>query len=245
MKKYILLLLLMLCVGNSMNMVYAKESVKTEMIKQGSVELQLPDEQEFTVFYKKIGTMENGFFVLEEKYQESCVDLNKLQTAKELEIAAKKLTKYVTEYSSIKSDEKSQIQISSLEEGVYLFEIEGKKTVTPTLIFLPMWNEIEKEMDYNITVIPKFEEEVQSPDTGDKDFGKIFLGISTISLIIIVRLSCHRHFSVVKCYSSIQNIGGYYNGNDNDTENPRCTRRIRLSGCRSINRSKVRCSNGE
>lgn len=201
----------------------------------GNIEIQLPEGQEGAISYSKVGRMVNGVFVLEEAYQESRVDLNELKTADRMAQAAKSLMQYEKSGAVVMLEQDGTTLLSDLEEGVYLIHSFGEqeKEITPTLVFIPTWMESEKKMLYDVTVIPKFEEN-KAPDTGFHSREWIYLAFLGISFIIIVGLSCHNHFKCGKMSVNHLEMGGYTNGNDDDTENPRCPRRLGFSGCRSI-----------
>ncbi|MBQ8559214.1 MAG: hypothetical protein IJ439_04440 [Tyzzerella sp.] len=202
----------------------------------GNIEIQLSEHQKGKISYSKVGNMVDGLFVLEDEFEESQVNLNDLKTAEQLEKAAKSLIPYV-QSGIVVSIEEDKVLLCNLEEGVYLIYSfgENEKEMLPTLIFLPTWMEEEQKMQYDVTVIPKYGEKQNSPDTGWDSRESIYLGLFAISLIIIVGLSCHNRFKCGTIPFKHLEMGGYTNGNDNDTENPRCPRRLGFSGCRSIN----------
>lgn len=202
----------------------------------GNIEIQLTEkEQGERISCSKVGDMVNGMFVLEEAYEESGVDLNHLSTASQLEMAARTLQQYVRSGTIVTIDAEGKAVLPNLEEGVYLIRLmeQGKKEMLPTLVFLPTWE--EEAMQYDITVVPKCSVWGDAPKTGDNCEKGGYGGILLISFIIVVGLSCHNRFKCDRIHLSISKKGGYTNGNDNDTENPRCPRRIGLCGCRSIN----------
>ena len=202
----------------------------------GNIEVKVPEGQEGAISCSRVGSMINGTFVLEEAYRESGVDLNELKTAGQMEQAAKCLMKYEKSGAVFSFDKNGKTLISDLEEGVYLLHSFGKqeKEICPTLVFLPTWMESEKNMLYDVTVIPKFEEKQNVPKTGWDSRDVVYLGFLGISLIIIVGLSCHNRFKCGRIQFKHSEMGGYTNGNDNDAENPRCPRRFGIRGCRSV-----------
>ena len=107
----------------------------------------------------------------------------------------------------------------------------------------------EKQMLYDITIIPKYSvkekpipatqtldpvEEVVSPQTADTNHSIKYMNLGIISLIILVIMSCHNRFNCDTMTGKYSKNGGQSNGNDNDTENPRSTCRIRFSSPGSI-----------
>ena len=136
-------------------------------------------------------------------------------------------------------DENGNAKIENLEEGIYQIDIEETSdyVFTSALVSIPMWSEEEHRMLYDVTVIPKYirkievdkTENVEAPSTGDKTKNNTYLILGLISLIILVIMSCHNRFNCDTMTDKYSKNGGYSNGNDNDTKNPRRTRRIRIS----------------
>lgn len=225
MKKYIVLFILCLVSLCSMNAQAAT----------GSIEIQLQESSDDKILYSKVATMVDGLWKLEDNYQASNIDLNALENAEELEAAAKKLYIYIEDEKMISTEGKNKILLEDLEEGVYLIASAGNadKEMLPALVAVPGWT--GEEMTYNVTVIPKYGKKVQTPDTGWNSREGLYIGMFLISLIIIMGLSCHNRFKCGKIPLNYSEMGGYTNGNDNDTKNPRCPCRIRQRGSRSVN----------
>lgn len=154
----------------------------------GNMKVQLPKDVAEVVTCTKVGNMVNGIFVLEDGYGESQVNLNELKTARELEEAADILMKYERSGNIFPLDEEGNVLIQDLEEGVYLIHGYGetKKEISPTLVFLPTWMEKEKELQYNITVVPKYSE--LAPDTGHNSPEWLYGGLLTMSALILIRI---------------------------------------------------------
>ncbi len=95
-------------------------------------------------------------------------------------------------------DERNIGKITDLDEGTYqiqAFADEGYEFM-PSLISVPMWNEEEKEMQYDITVLPKYSVHTQAPATGDGISDGVYGMLGVFSLIIIAIISCHNR---LKC----------------------------------------------
>lgn len=154
----------------------------------GNMKVQLPKDVAEAVTCTKVGNMVNGIFVLEDGYEESQVNLNELKTARELEEAADILMKYERSGNIFPLDEEGNVLIQDLEEGVYLIHGYGEteKEISPTLVFLPTWMEKEKELQYNITVVPKYSE--LAPDTGHNSPEWLYGGLLTMSALILIRI---------------------------------------------------------
>ncbi len=157
--------------------------------KTGNMKIQLPENGAEAVSCAKVGNMVNGIFVLEDGYEESQVDLNGLKTARELEDAAELLMKYEKSGNVYQLDEEGTVLIQDMEEGVYLIHGFGKtsKDISPGLVFLPTWMEEEKELLYDITVVPKYRE--PAPDTGNDDLGGIYGMIVLASFLTVLFFS--------------------------------------------------------
>ena len=156
-------------------------------MKQGNVEIILPKEEVVTICFTQVGMMENGEFVLELPFEKSGINLNTLRTAQQLEAAAKKLEPYVTDGFLVETDLEGVAKIESLDEGVYLLnsmETESKEMILPTLLFLPTWDEIEGEMLYDVTVIPKYGE--SGPKTGDTASALGWILVLVLSVMIFL-----------------------------------------------------------
>lgn len=148
------------------------------------------------------------------------------------------------EKQSITVDENGSAKIEKLSEGIYEIEITetSEYTFMTAKVSIPTWSEEEHKMLYDITVIPKYVRketpvpvsETMSPLTSDSNHNQTYISTGIISLIILVIISCHNRFNCDTITGKYSKNGGHNNGNDNDTENPRCTRRIGLSSPGSI-----------
>lgn len=200
----------------------------------GNIEILLPDGNIDYVSYEKVADWVDESFVLKEGYQKSNLNLNDLQTADELEKAAEELEKYTENHTKLSFQGKESLRILNLEEGAYLFQFDDSKHINPILLFIPTAGEMSDQGVYDIVILPKYSENDFSPDTGWEDSLGVYMVLFVISLIIILRLSCHNRFMCGRMSFKYSEMGGYTYGNDNDTKNPRCPRRIGFSGRRSI-----------
>jgi len=175
-------------------------------MKSGNVEIVLPKKEQVLICCSRVGEMKNGEFVLIEDYNESNVDLNVLNTAEQLEKAAKRIEAYVKSGFLIESNEEGIARMYDLEEGVYLLnsienDTQGSQKILPTLLYLPSWDEAEEKMLYDITVIPKYG--IEPPETGDKvDFeGWCFLLLtSTVIIAMILGLKMKKSTKKEECF---------------------------------------------
>lgn len=151
----------------------------------------------------------------------------------------------------IEVDENGAVKIEELSEGNYKIQIPETEDYifAPIQVHVPCWSEEEKQMLYDITIIPKYSvkekpvpatrtpdpaEEPTVPNTGDFNHSTKYRNVGIISLIILVIMSCHNRFNCDTMTGKYSKNGGQNNGNDNDTENPRSARRIGLGSPGSI-----------
>ncbi len=133
----------------------------------------------------KVGNMQEGEFVLYDSYAKSKIDLHALKNASQMAEAARMLDAY-KKSGAVYSSEQGEVLISDLEEGVYLIcgFRELKEKMAPTLVFIPTWNEAEEEMLYDVTVVPKIQQKIQTGDSTTNHSGILFVG----SFLVIVAL---------------------------------------------------------
>ena len=235
-KKVITFFLVMVMIWMFSMTVLATES------KKGSIEIILTDGEKGTskenveFEYIKVADLINGEYYVLKQYEKAAIDFNNIKYSNQIDEAAQKLDKYVVEGKTVKTDSKGEAIMNDLEVGVYLLRVVDKanyEQVTPTLISIPTWNQEEDTMDYHITLIPKHGSD--KVVTGDGQFFREYIALFGISFIFLVGLSCHTHFKCGKIAGNYSEKGGHTHGNDNDTKDSRCTRRVRPRGGRSIN----------
>ena len=160
-----------------------EEEYKKELGKYGNIHIKAAD-------------WKDGSYELTEQFEASKVDLNQIETAEQLEEAAQKLKTFSGKRSAkVRADKNGEIEIKNLETGVYLFVAEKTKEydrITPFLIALPTWNAENREMSYEVEVIPKHipiveKQEAKPVETGDA-MQKTWYSIGLLSLGIVVIL---------------------------------------------------------
>ena len=156
-----------------------------------------------------------------------------------------------TETQKVCVDKTGKVKAEGLQEGNYVIEIPETDDYMflPIQVHVPCWSDEEKQMLYDINIIPKYSvkekpipvtpisdpaERATNPKTGDFSHGIKYMNVGIISLIILVIMSCHNRFDCDTMTGKYSKNGGQNNGNDNDTENPRSTRRIGISSSGSI-----------
>ncbi len=151
-------------IGNSQTLLDKEKLDKLEE-KTGSISLTLTDGKPGTskagISFScvKVADVIDGKYVLLEPYKLEGLDLNDLENAEELEIAASNIAKFVDEENlSAKTDENGKLVFDNLDIGVYLLEAVNTETydiIMPTLISIPTWDETKEVMAYNLDVAPK------------------------------------------------------------------------------------------
>lgn len=187
--RMVLLFLAVLCM-------VGKNGICAEAAETGKVHIFLDEEWQKTqrkgvVFsYTKVAEWSDGNFKMEEKFHDSKVSFNQIETAKQQEEAAEKLSAVSNEIDgSILTDENGEVVLENLGTGVYLFE---SKEITPFLVTIPMWDEERGGMMYEVKVFPKYIpilDEHENVETGDSDrraeyeIGILFaVGVAILSL---------------------------------------------------------------
>lgn len=132
--------------------------------KKGNLKISLPDigekvdrsGVEFSL--SKVADIVNGEFVMLESYEDSGIDLNDLENANDLEIAANVLKKVAVTEQTLVTNAFGVCKAKDLDIGVYLVyasNIAGYDDITPFLVSVPVWDEAEKVMSFDVEVIPK------------------------------------------------------------------------------------------
>lgn len=160
--------------------------------KLGSIEIRLPDTKKnlpkdgVKFAFTKVADVVDGSYVMNIK--DTGVDLNNIKNANELELAANKLSKLVGPDEVKVTNELGICSLKNLEVGVYLVyaqDINKYENITPFLVAIPTWNTEEKDMLYDINVIPKHsplpeKDKNTAPDTSTGNnsilYGAISLG---------------------------------------------------------------------
>lgn len=107
----------------------------------------------------EVADIEKGEYVLKAPFDESELNINKLQYARDLEAAAKALKDYVEEpEQTVKTNEEGKASFENLEVGVYLLyaiDVAEYDVIAPFLVSIPSWSETDKIMLYDVDVQPK------------------------------------------------------------------------------------------
>lgn len=132
--------------------------------EKGSIEIQLtnggPNTHKENVCFQwsQVANVVDGKYELLSEYKHTNVNLNELKYANDLEKASKTLAKVEKIDGEVTTDKNGIAAIQNLPIGVYLLTVSDKAqydNITPLLIAIPTFDEIEGKMVYNVTVQPK------------------------------------------------------------------------------------------
>lgn len=183
----------------SVQTVSAQEDIagRDNMIGQGSIQIILSDEgtgikKEGIEFQcVKVADIVEGEYIF---YEEISCNIksgtNEMMTAKEQEQMASALAEKTYDSDIKQTDSKGEILFDDLGVGLYLLKAKDSKaygTISPSLVAVPTWNEIEKEMEYDVKVIPKYTKEIsQSVKTGDSENVAGYAAVAWIALLCML-----------------------------------------------------------
>ena len=106
----------------------------------------------------KVADVKNGEYTTIDAYAEAGVDFNEIKKANEMETAARSLRKIVEPENTIMTNDNGVAEVKDLSVGVYLvyvIDVAGYENITPFLIAIPTFDNIDKIMIYDVTVLPK------------------------------------------------------------------------------------------
>lgn len=100
------------------------------------------------------------------------------------------------EKKKVKVEQDGIATIKNLSEGTYEITIPETENYEfqNMKIQLPMWDEEEHKMKYDITAYPKYNIKENTPETGDSNKLVPYVGFAIISFIFVCIMSCHNHF---------------------------------------------------
>ena len=160
---------------------------------KGSISIELEDAEKakdksnVKLSVNKVADVIDGEYKLTGDYSSSDLDLNVITKANDLESATNKLAKLSKVNENIlTTDESGKGKIENLEVGVYLVnavDIANYENITPFLISIPTWSEVDNNMIYDVNAIPKHSPipEVKIPGVPDTSYNNktnIYLGLA-------------------------------------------------------------------
>lgn len=147
-KKIVLFILMMMaCV-----MPISANSISVEL--QDSVDELSKENVEFNVV--QIAKLEDGFYVLNEEFQDLDVDFNRELLAEEVEAICTKLSGYSMVGQTLVTDEEGKAVLEDVEEGLYFIEpihIHEYERMSPMLVSVPEWE--QDTINYDVVLYPK------------------------------------------------------------------------------------------
>ena len=172
---------------------------------KGSISIKLADTKnnlpkndvEFNVV--KVACVEDGLYVLDSKYDDCDIDLNSIDSANELELAANILSKVPNNQGvSLKTDDDGVCSVGNLSVGVYLvYTVNTNKYeyVIPFLVSVPTWSSKSVDMVYDIEVLPKHspkpdkDKDKDSPDDAF-DSKALEFGLLSVGCLVVAGGLC-------------------------------------------------------
>ena len=160
---------------------------------KGSISIELEDAEKakdksnVKLSVNKVADVIDGEYKLTGDYSSSGLDLNVITKANDLESAANKLAKLSKVNENIlTTNESGKGKIENLEVGVYLVnavDIANYENITPFLISIPTWSEVDNNMIYDVNAIPKHSpiSEVKTPGVPNTSYNNktnIYLGLA-------------------------------------------------------------------
>ena len=111
----------------------------------------------------------------------------RVELPKELSGATVCLFSEDEEEQTIRADEQGVATVSNLEEGTYVIRIPETQgyTFTEAEVKVPMWNETATRMSYEVSVIPKYSRNVETPKTGDENRMGLYAALGSGALALV------------------------------------------------------------
>lgn len=156
-------------------------SEETENIKKDGIKFQCI----------KVADIVNGKYVFKtEIVREQKLELKEEMTADELNEMAGILAEQNYDSEIKIMNQNGEIIFEDLEIGLYLLKAQSTQKsgrIDSVLIAVPTWDEIQKKMEYNIEVIPKYvQDEEQGVKTGDSQNLVVYYGLMGVSLLFML-----------------------------------------------------------
>ena len=143
----LIILMMMACI-----MPINANSISVEL--QDSVDELSKENVEFNVV--QVAKLVDGFYVLNEEFQDLDVDFNVEFNAEQIENLCDEIQKKDVEGLHVKTDSKGIAKVEDIEQGLYFIDpvdICGYENMRPMLVSVPQWQ--EDELVYSVVVYPK------------------------------------------------------------------------------------------
>jgi len=160
--------------------------------ENGTLTIQIKNAQETGIAFVKVADMVNGTYVLCSEFEDVDVNLKKCKDAEDLMAASEKLIPFVNNQNTYKIKNGEIIKIENLSPGMYLI-YDGNETdqneVLPSLVSIPMYDQTNGEMTYEIKVNPKVvQTAVAVPQTGDGSNIVLYAALALGGLVTLLLL---------------------------------------------------------
>ena len=102
----------------------------------------------------------DGGFINVQFVEDANLDVNTIENANDLEEMARTIQKIAKPEKTLKTDVNGTLVFDELQVGMYLVNVTDYadyENITPFLVSVPLFNEVDKVMDYDVTVLPKHE----------------------------------------------------------------------------------------
>lgn len=148
------LMSLFVCLSLFVVPVFANEKGSITIELQDSVDSLSKEGVEFEIC--QIAKMVDGFYILNDEFQELDVDLNQELKAEEMDELCKKISEMDVQGERIQTNADGVGQYLDVDEGVYYIhptDIHEYETISDMLVSVPQWQ--EQDLEYHVVVYPK------------------------------------------------------------------------------------------
>lgn len=151
MKKIVLFIMMFLC---SIMPVHANSLASITIELQDSIDDLSKENVDFKLV--QVAKLEDGYFVLNDAFQDLDVDFNVEFNAEQIENLCDEIQKKDVEGLHVKTDSKGIAKVEDIEQGLYFIDpvdLSGYENMRPMLVSVPQWQ--EDELVYSVVVYPK------------------------------------------------------------------------------------------
>ena len=151
MKKIVLFIMMFLC---SIMPIHANSLASITIELQDSIDDLSKENVDFKLV--QVAKLEDGYFVLNDAFQDLDVDFNVEFNAEQIENLCDEIQKKDVEGLHVKTDSKGIAKVEDIEQGLYFIDpvdLSGYENMRPMLVSVPQWQ--EDELVYSVVVYPK------------------------------------------------------------------------------------------